>query len=92
MTLNEAEALISKLEKENTALKDDNVHLKEELEYFKNRKTSGRQPHNKKWTAIYNDVSTYIEDGLSIDEISKKTGISIRSVYRYKAYYDSINK
>ena len=36
-------------------LKSENEKLREELEYYKNRKMSGRQKHNAKWMAIYND-------------------------------------
>ena len=48
ITLEDAVKRIKKLEKEN-------AELKEELEYYKNRKMSGRQKHNAKWMAIYND-------------------------------------
>ena len=36
-------------------LERENEKLREELEYYKNRKMSGRQKHNAKWMAIYND-------------------------------------
>ena len=36
-------------------LEKENAKLKEELEYYKNRKISGRQKHNAKWMAVYND-------------------------------------
>ena len=36
-------------------LKNENTALHEELEYYKNRKLSGRQKHNAKWVGIYND-------------------------------------
>ena len=36
-------------------LENENAKLREELEYYKNRKLSGRQKHNAKWMAIYND-------------------------------------
>ena len=49
ITLEDAVKRIKKLEKEN-------AELKEELEYYKNRKMSGRQKHNAKWMAIYNDL------------------------------------
>ena len=35
--------------------KNENTALHEELEYYKNRKLSGRQKHNAKWMGIYND-------------------------------------
>ena len=48
VTLEDALRRIAELEKEN-------AELREELEYYKNRKMSGRQKHNAKWMAIYND-------------------------------------
>ena len=48
VTFEEALRRIEELEKENT-------ELREELEYYRNRKLSGRQKHNAKWMAIYND-------------------------------------
>ena len=48
VTFEEALKRIEELEKENAA-------LREELEYYRNRKLSGRQKHNAKWMAIYND-------------------------------------
>ena len=48
VTLEESLKRIEELEKENAA-------LREELEYYRNRKLSGGQKHNSKWMAIYND-------------------------------------
>ena len=78
-TLNAALKRIDELEKENASLKN-------ELAYYKNRKTSGRQKHNAKWLAIYNDFIVCHENGMTLAEIAKRNGISERSVYRYKAY------
>lgn len=75
-----------------TELEKENATLKEELEYFKKRKTSGRQKHNAKWMSIYNDFVDSYEKGMSLIEIANRNNISKRSVYRYKAYYDEINK
>ena len=36
-------------------LEAENQKLNEELEYYRNRKVSGRQKHNDKWQSIYND-------------------------------------
>ncbi|MCR5157040.1 MAG: helix-turn-helix domain-containing protein [Butyrivibrio sp.] len=85
MTLKDALNRIKELEKENT-------QLREELEYYKNRKTSGRQKHNAKWMSIYNDFIACHEQGMTMVEIAKRNGISERSVYRYKAYYDEMQK
>ena len=44
-------------------LENENAELREELEYYKNRKLSGRQKHNAKWMAIYNDFVAGYESG-----------------------------
>lgn len=85
MTLEEAFERIVELEKEN-------AKLKEELEYYKNRKASGRQKHNAKWMAIYNDFVACYEGGMTMVEIAKRNNISERSIYRYKAYYDKLRE
>lgn len=73
-------------------LERENKDLKEELEYFKKRKASGRQKHNAKWMAIYNDFVASYEDGMPIIEIAQRNNLSERSVYRYKAYYEEVKK
>ncbi len=85
MTFEEALDRISELETEN-------AKLKEELEYYKNRKASGRQKHNAKWMAIYNDFVVCYEGGMTMVEIAKRNNISERSIYRYKAYYDKLRE
>lgn len=84
-TFEEAMARIEELEREN-------ADLRKELEYYKQRKASGRQPHNAKWTAIYNDFVICYEKGMDLIEIANRNGISKRSVYRYKAYYEEMLK
>lgn len=84
-TYDEALKRIEKLEKEN-------AKLKEELEYFKKKKASGRQKHNAKWMAIYNDFVMNYEQGVPLTVIAERNGISERSVYRYKAYYEELRK
>ena len=83
MTLEDALQRIAELETENS-------RLKEEIEYYKNKKTSGRQKHNAKWMSIYNDFVVCHEQGMTMVEIAKRNGISERSIYRYKAYYDEM--
>lgn len=83
ITLDDAIKRIKKLEKEN-------AELKEELEYYKNRKMSGRQKHNAKWMAIYNDFVVGYENGMTMVEIAKRNHVSERTIYRYKAYYDEL--
>ena len=85
VTLEDALRRIAELEKEN-------VELREELEYYKNRKMSGRQKHNAKWMAIYNDFVVGYESGITIEEIAKRNNVSQRTIYRYKAYYDKIKE
>ena len=71
-------------------LESENEKLREELEYYKNRKMSGRQKHNAKWMAIYNDFVAGYESGMTIIEIAKRNNVSERTIYRYKAYYDKM--
>lgn len=72
-------------------LEKENAELREELEYFKKRKASGRQKHNAKWMKIYNDFVVCYENGMSILEIAERNNISKRTVYRYKEYYDLLS-
>ena len=85
VTLEEALKRIEELEKEN-------AELREELEYHRNRKLSGRQKHNAKWMAIYNDFVVGYESGMTMVEIAKQNNVSERTIYRYKAYYDKMKK
>ena len=85
VTFEEALKKIEELEKENAG-------LREELEYYKNRKLSGRQKHNAKWMAIYNDFVSGYESGMTMVEIAKRNNVSERTIYRYKAYYDKIKE
>ena len=85
ITLEEALKRIEELEKEN-------ADLREELEYYKNRKLSGRQKHNAKWMAIYNDFVDCYENGMTMIEIARRNNVSERTIYRYKAYYDKIKE
>ena len=83
VTLEGALKRIEELEKEN-------AKLREELEYYRNRKMSGRQKHNAKWRAIYNDFVVGYESGMTMIEIAKRNNVSERTIYRYKAYYDEL--
>ena len=85
VTLEEALKKIEELEKEN-------AELREELEYYRNRKLSGRQKHNAKWMAIYDDFVVGYESGMTMVEIAKRNNVSERTIYRYKAYYDKMKK
>ena len=83
VTLEGALKRIEELEKEN-------AKLREELEYYRNRKMSGRQKHNAKWMAIYNDFVVGYESSMTMIEIAKRNNVSERTIYRYKAYYDEL--
>ena len=83
ITLEEALKRIEELEEEN-------AKLREELEYYRKRKMSGRQKHNAKWMAIYNDFVAGYESGMTMIEIAKRNNVSERTIYRYKAYYDEL--
>lgn len=85
ITLEEALKRIEELENEN-------AELREELEYYKSRKLSGRQKHNAKWMAIYNDFVDCYENGMTMIEIARRNNVSERTIYRYKAYYDKIKE
>ena len=84
-TLEEALNYISELEAENK-------ELRAELEHFRSKKPSGRKKHDETWTASYNDFAVKYEGGMSIMEIVNKSEISRRTAYRYKAYYDALNR
>ena len=73
-------------------LENENAELREELEYYKNRKLSGRQKHNAKWMAIYNNFVDCYENGMTMIEIARRNNVSERTIYRYKAYYDKMRK
>ncbi len=81
-TLEEALHYISELEAENKA-------LREEVEHYRSRKCAGRKKHDATWTASYNDFVIKYESGMTIMEIVNQGGISRRTAYRYKAYYDA---
>ena len=82
-TLDEALIYIAELEAENKI-------LREELEYYKSRKPSGRKKHDETWMASYNDFVVKYESGMTIMEIVNQGEISRRTAYRYKAYYDEL--
>ena len=84
-TLEDAIKRIEELEKEN-------AELCKELEYYKNRKLSGRQKHNAKWMAIYNNFVVGYESGMTMVDIAKRNNVSERTIYRYKTYYDKMKE
>jgi len=84
-TLDEALIYIAELEAENKI-------LREELEYYKSRMSSGRKKHDETWMASYNDFAVKYEGGMTIMEIVDQGEISRRTAYQYKAYYDELKK
>ncbi len=84
-TLDEALKYIAELEAENK-------ELREEVERYRSRNRAGRKKHDETWTASYNDFAAKYEKGMTIMEIVAQGGISRRTAYRYKAYYDEIRK
>ena len=72
VTLEEALKRIEDLEKEN-------AELREKLEYYRNRKLSGRQKHNAKWMAIYNDFVVGYESGMTMVEMKLLSGTMLVS-------------
>ncbi len=42
--------------------------------------------------AIYNDFVAGYESGMTMVEIAKRSNVSERTIYRYKAYYDKVKK
>ena len=76
-------AQYDELKKAIETVSEENAELKKEIAYYKNRKTSGRQKHNAKWTSIYNDFVAGYESGMSLIEIAKRNDVSERTIYRY---------
>ena len=73
-------------------LEAENKVLREELEHYRSRNRAGRKKHDDTWRASYNDFVMKYEGGMSIMEIVNLGVISRRTAYRYKAYYDALNK
>ena len=84
-SLEEALKYIAELEAENQA-------LREELDHYSSRNRAGRKKHDETWQASYNDFVVKYESGMSIMEIVNQGEISRRTAYRYKAYYDALNR
>ena len=84
-TLEDALKRIAELEEENSLLRI-------ELEDLRSKKAAGRKKHDSAWTASYNDFAVKYESGMTIMEIVSLGNISRRTAYRYKAYYDEMNK
>ena len=57
-----------------------------------NRNTGGRKKHDEAWMTSYRDFAVKYESGMTIMEIAAQGEISRRTAYRYKAYYDELQK
>ena len=73
-------------------LESENQTLREELERYKNIAPAGRRKHDEIWMASYQDFAVKYESGMTIMEIVNEGSISRRTAYRYKAYYDEVNR
>lgn len=73
-------------------LEKENEQLRAELEVYKNRNTGGRKKHDEAWMTSYRDFAVKYEGGMTIMEIVAEGEISRRTAYRYKAYYDELQK
>lgn len=85
MNLQEALARIEYLEKEN-------AYLKKELNRYKRYKPQGRKVHDEKWMESYKVWEELYDKGFTVMDIVSQTGISRRTCYRYKAYYEERKK
>lgn len=85
MTLEEAMKRIEELENENYKLRSENERLRK-------RKVPGRKKHDEAWAGAYKEFVAQYESGMTIVEIVERGGISRRTAYRYKAYYEQLMK
>lgn len=83
MNLEQALKRIEELENEVTS-------LKAELKKYENKSLGGRRKHDDKWQSNYDAWLKLYEKGNSVGEIMDATGMSRRTFYRYKAYYEGI--
>ena len=83
--LEDALKRISELESEIT-------ELKAKLEHYESRDPGGRRKHDKKWQASYNQFVDLYVAGESMAHIIEISDFSRRTAYRYKEYYDKIQK
>ena len=85
MNLEQALKRIEELEKEVDSLKN-------ELKKYENKSLGGRHKHDDKWQQNFEEWSSLYEKGTPITEIMSSTGMSRRTYYRYKAYYEGLQK
>lgn len=85
MNLEEA---LKEIERLNQIISQQNI----EIEMLRKKKNAGRKKNDAKWQESYNTFVGLYEQGMSMVEIIEKTECSRRTCYRYKQYYDSLNK
>ena len=73
-------------------LERENEKLRAERDVYNNRNTCGRKNHDEAWMTSYRDFAVKYESGMTIMEIVAEVEISRRTAYRYKAYYDELQK
>lgn len=86
MAINNLEDALKKIDE----LEKQIEQMQEELDFYHSRKLSGRKKHNEKWQGIYNDFVASYEKGVSLAEIAKHNNVSVRTIYRYKEYYEKM--
>ena len=85
MNLEEA---LKEIERLNQIISQQNI----EIEMLRKKKNAGRKKNDAKWQKSYNAFVGLYEQGMSMVEIIEKTECSRRTCYRYKQYYDNLNK
>ncbi len=72
-------------------LEEEKKELLAQIEVLKKQK-AGRKKHDAAWTASYQDFVVNYEKGMSIAEIVELGSISRRTAYRYRTYYQEMQK
>ena len=85
MTLKEAQARIAELEQQV-------ADLTAELEYYKSKPQAGRRVHDETWQKSFDLWVDLHEAGRTLVEVMDATGMSRRTYYRYKAYYEQLQQ
>lgn len=73
-------------------LESEVTELKAKLEHYESRDPGGRRKHDEKWQESYNKFVELYVAGESMAHIVEVSDFSRRTAYRYKEYFDQINK
>lgn len=68
------------------------AELKKKLDHYESRDPGGRRKHDEKWQESYNKFVELYVAGESMAHIVEVSDFSRRTAYRYKEYFDQINK